>query len=369
MILLSGYVWENSGLCYKAETLKSFGLMKMTEAADAQYLVLYKVHWAAISRSDLLRSSSDGEINGHNVTRCSESAYLGALHESVTSELFNYHVRVVRVQRLEGVERLHRGLGGASRQQILSMLGHVAAAEGVRELERLLDGQGCEMLVTLRHTGRELRQPLHDIGLRNTVVRDLSVDRHVLLEREAAAQHLHERRLARSGLTQQKGDSPGLEDAAGVLEDDLLGRVVLGVDLGSRLLDTVVERGQLGLRVRVSGGEDLGGDGEVLEAHLHLRHGFAHGGLHLVGHVAVQRSEADHRNRVILVETGPARSTPIELFQSPDAIASRAGQVLLFWTHGRLQPASDFATRHTIEQAVQDTLHALSLSAPVLTCL
>ncbi|KAE9351512.1 hypothetical protein PF008_g5896 [Phytophthora fragariae] len=75
-ILLSGYVWEDGRLCYTTDTLKSFGLMKMTEDNGAQYLLLYKLHWMAIPRTDLVVI---GEVNGHIVTRCSERACLGVV--------------------------------------------------------------------------------------------------------------------------------------------------------------------------------------------------------------------------------------------------------------------------------------------------
>jgi hypothetical protein len=74
MILLSGYVWEDGRLCCKADTLKAFGIMKMTEEDGAHFLVLHKLHWVAIPRRDLIVV---GEVNGHVVTPCSERPCTG----------------------------------------------------------------------------------------------------------------------------------------------------------------------------------------------------------------------------------------------------------------------------------------------------
>ncbi|ETI49721.1 hypothetical protein F441_06518 [Phytophthora nicotianae CJ01A1] len=67
MILLSGYVWEDDRLCYKAETLKSFGILKMVEEDSTQFIVLPRLRWLSISQGDLMVI---GEIHGNNVTRC-----------------------------------------------------------------------------------------------------------------------------------------------------------------------------------------------------------------------------------------------------------------------------------------------------------
>ncbi|GMF17661.1 unnamed protein product [Phytophthora lilii] len=74
MILLGGYVWDDGKLCYKVETLKSFGMLRMTEEDGAHFLVLHKLHWIAIPRGDLIVV---GEVNGYNVTRCGERPCTG----------------------------------------------------------------------------------------------------------------------------------------------------------------------------------------------------------------------------------------------------------------------------------------------------
>ncbi|EEY69241.1 putative cleavage-induced protein [Phytophthora infestans T30-4] len=67
MILLSGYVWEDDRLCYKAETLKSFGIMKMVEEDNTHFIVLHRLYWLAIPHGDLMVI---GEIHGNSVKRC-----------------------------------------------------------------------------------------------------------------------------------------------------------------------------------------------------------------------------------------------------------------------------------------------------------
>lgn len=74
MVLLSGYVWEDGRLCYKVETLKSFGLLKMVEEDGTHFIALHRLHWLAIPRRDLMVI---GEVNGYKVTRCSERPCTG----------------------------------------------------------------------------------------------------------------------------------------------------------------------------------------------------------------------------------------------------------------------------------------------------
>ncbi|KAJ8561787.1 hypothetical protein ON010_g7895 [Phytophthora cinnamomi] len=74
MILLSGYVWEDGRLCYKVETLKSFGLLKMVEEDGTEFIVLHRLHWFAIPRGDLMVI---GEMNGYYVNASSERPCTG----------------------------------------------------------------------------------------------------------------------------------------------------------------------------------------------------------------------------------------------------------------------------------------------------
>ncbi|KAF1783538.1 hypothetical protein GQ600_14365 [Phytophthora cactorum] len=83
MILLSGYVWEDGRLCYKAETLKSFGIMKMVEEDSTHFIVLHRLRWLAIPQDDLMVI---GEINGNNVTRCDVRPCTGMRRGSVTQQ-------------------------------------------------------------------------------------------------------------------------------------------------------------------------------------------------------------------------------------------------------------------------------------------
>ncbi|RLN98598.1 hypothetical protein BBJ28_00007202 [Nothophytophthora sp. Chile5] len=69
MILLAGYVWEDGKLCYKIETLKSFGVLKMIEEDGGEFLVLNRLYWFSIPREDMFVI---GVVSGHSVEPCSE---------------------------------------------------------------------------------------------------------------------------------------------------------------------------------------------------------------------------------------------------------------------------------------------------------
>ncbi|KAL3667971.1 hypothetical protein V7S43_006848 [Phytophthora oleae] len=69
LILLSGYVWEDGKLCYKAETLKAFGVLKIVEEDGTPFIAIHRLHWISIPPGDLMVF---GELHGHNVTQCSE---------------------------------------------------------------------------------------------------------------------------------------------------------------------------------------------------------------------------------------------------------------------------------------------------------
>ncbi|GMF27778.1 unnamed protein product [Phytophthora lilii] len=74
MILLGGYVWEDDKLCYRIETLKSFGILKVLEEDGVHFLALNKLHWLSSPRQDIILI---GEVDGHKVTPCSERPSTG----------------------------------------------------------------------------------------------------------------------------------------------------------------------------------------------------------------------------------------------------------------------------------------------------
>ncbi|KAE9344375.1 hypothetical protein PR003_g8497 [Phytophthora rubi] len=74
MILLSGYVWENGTLCYRVETLKSFGIMSVEQEDETQFLVLHKLRWLGIPRQDMI---AIGEVDGNRVQPCIERPCAG----------------------------------------------------------------------------------------------------------------------------------------------------------------------------------------------------------------------------------------------------------------------------------------------------
>ncbi|CEG35178.1 uncharacterized protein PHALS_13930 [Plasmopara halstedii] len=112
MILLSGYVWENGMLCYKAKTLKSFGIMKILEKNNNQAIVLHRLNWLTIPRDDLL---TIGNINGNFVTHCDERSIVGV------------------------VSMIGRALGGPSDLDTTNSLAVVRVAVKQRRPEELLE--------------------------------------------------------------------------------------------------------------------------------------------------------------------------------------------------------------------------------------
>ncbi|OWZ24399.1 hypothetical protein PHMEG_000581 [Phytophthora megakarya] len=108
MILLSGYVWEAGKLCYTSDTLKSYGMLKMVEDDNSQYLVIHRLHWVAIPRGDLMVI---GKIEGYSVTRCDDRQCRGMV--SMIGKRLGGHpmvnppTRVVITQRIEPLQTVN----------------------------------------------------------------------------------------------------------------------------------------------------------------------------------------------------------------------------------------------------------------------
>ncbi|KAL3672763.1 hypothetical protein V7S43_002055 [Phytophthora oleae] len=73
MTMLGGYRWHEDDLYYKPSALKAFGLLK-TEENGTEYLVLRKLHWLTVPRSDLFII---GTIARESVRPCSERPCMG----------------------------------------------------------------------------------------------------------------------------------------------------------------------------------------------------------------------------------------------------------------------------------------------------
>ncbi|KAG7384384.1 hypothetical protein PHYPSEUDO_002645 [Phytophthora pseudosyringae] len=69
MMMLDGYVWEDSMLLYKREALKAFGLLKMEEQDGAEFLLLRKLNWFTVPTEDLCVI---GTVSGQCVEPCAE---------------------------------------------------------------------------------------------------------------------------------------------------------------------------------------------------------------------------------------------------------------------------------------------------------
>ncbi|DAZ95294.1 TPA: hypothetical protein N0F65_006547 [Lagenidium giganteum] len=125
--------------------------------------------------------------------------------------------------------------------------------------------QHREVLVALVHVRHQLRQAATQFLLR-AVVRHAALDWDVLDYGEAAAQDLHQRRLARARLAQHQRDGARSEHAVEVVQD------LIAHHTGQRLLQMVGDCRQLalGVAVLVRHGH-VGRDAEVLEPHFHLR--------------------------------------------------------------------------------------------------
>jgi hypothetical protein len=74
LVVLSGYAWVSGNLCYKASTLKAFGLFKTIEADGKEFLAFHKLHWFAIPREDLVVI---GAVSCSRVSPCRERPNTG----------------------------------------------------------------------------------------------------------------------------------------------------------------------------------------------------------------------------------------------------------------------------------------------------
>ncbi|KAJ8577590.1 hypothetical protein ON010_g1616 [Phytophthora cinnamomi] len=69
LILLAGYVCEGGDLYYKVDTLKAFGISKLTEEDGSEFLVYSKLHWFSVPRDCLVVF---GVASGTSVEACEE---------------------------------------------------------------------------------------------------------------------------------------------------------------------------------------------------------------------------------------------------------------------------------------------------------
>ncbi|KAG7384376.1 hypothetical protein PHYPSEUDO_002637 [Phytophthora pseudosyringae] len=76
MTKLAGYHWEDGKLYYRADSMKSFGLLKMDEEDGTEFLVLRKLHWFKVHQEDLLVI---GSVSERCVEPCSERPCTGVV--------------------------------------------------------------------------------------------------------------------------------------------------------------------------------------------------------------------------------------------------------------------------------------------------
>ncbi|KAG7384382.1 hypothetical protein PHYPSEUDO_002643 [Phytophthora pseudosyringae] len=77
MTLLGGYHWQDDRLHYTADTLKSFGLLKMEEEDGTQFVVLRKLHWVEVPTDSLFVI---GTLVGEDMMEpCAERACTGVV--------------------------------------------------------------------------------------------------------------------------------------------------------------------------------------------------------------------------------------------------------------------------------------------------
>ncbi|GMF33930.1 unnamed protein product [Phytophthora fragariaefolia] len=76
MTMLAAYHWENEKLYYRADALKSFGLLKMEEEDGSQFVVLNKVHWFSVRAHDL---TVIGSVSENRVEPCAERPCMGVI--------------------------------------------------------------------------------------------------------------------------------------------------------------------------------------------------------------------------------------------------------------------------------------------------
>ncbi|OWZ03347.1 hypothetical protein PHMEG_00024939 [Phytophthora megakarya] len=76
MTMLGGYRWSNGKLYYKPDALKSFGLVKMEDEDNTEYIALRKLYWFAVPRNDLFVI---GMLAEDEVKPCSERPCTGLI--------------------------------------------------------------------------------------------------------------------------------------------------------------------------------------------------------------------------------------------------------------------------------------------------
>ncbi|POM61041.1 hypothetical protein PHPALM_30010 [Phytophthora palmivora] len=76
MTMLGGYRWVNGKLYYKPEALKSFGLLKMEDEDDTEYISLRKLYWFSVPRNDLFVI---GILSEEGVKPCIERPCTGTI--------------------------------------------------------------------------------------------------------------------------------------------------------------------------------------------------------------------------------------------------------------------------------------------------
>ncbi|KAG4057921.1 hypothetical protein PC123_g7082 [Phytophthora cactorum] len=76
MTLLGGYHWHNNKLSYTADTLKSFGLLKMEKDDGTEFVVLRKIHWVEVPTDSLYVI---GTLVGEGMEPCAEKLCTGRI--------------------------------------------------------------------------------------------------------------------------------------------------------------------------------------------------------------------------------------------------------------------------------------------------
>ncbi|KAG2945537.1 hypothetical protein PC117_g8358 [Phytophthora cactorum] len=95
MTLLGGYHWHNNKLSYTADTLKSFGLLKMEKDDGTEFVVLRKIHWVEVPTDSLYVI---GTLVGEGMEPCAEKLCTGRI------SFFGYEVG----GPAHGATKLHR---------------------------------------------------------------------------------------------------------------------------------------------------------------------------------------------------------------------------------------------------------------------
>jgi uncharacterized membrane protein YciS (DUF1049 family) len=106
MTSLGGYRWDNGKLFYRADALKSFGLLSAEDKTGTEYLVLQKQYWLGTMHNNLFII---GIISGQRVEPCEERPCAGevtffdrrlggTIDGSGNRQPLNIHVRRVIVE-------------------------------------------------------------------------------------------------------------------------------------------------------------------------------------------------------------------------------------------------------------------------------